>query len=264
VALQISRRRLVHTPAISAEWTRYAGLGREPGPEAEEPRTQIVMTLAGVFVYHVGRRRQLVDANRVAFVRAGQTSRDSHPRGGDVDCLVLTPGPELVDGVSLPHTALADPRLQLTAARLAAAPPEDAVARQEEALALLERALTAARARDPVEPTAARRLAERAKALLAPAGPLLSLPSLARRLAVSPAYLTDAFRRAEGLPLVRYQQRLRLARALDELPRRDDLTALALDLGFSSHSHFSTAFRAAMGVTPSDYRRQTRRTIQRS
>ena len=34
----------------------------------------------------------------------------------------------------------------------------------------------------------------------------------------------------------------------------DDLTDLGLDLGFSSHSHFSAAFRAAYGRTPSAFR----------
>jgi AraC family transcriptional regulator len=263
------RQRLVDTPAVRADWTRYQGLPRDPTAEVDEPATQILITLAGAFVYWVGRQHRVVDANRVAFVRAGESSRDCHPGGaGDVDCLVLTPAPELVDGARLPLTAPASPSLQLAAARLVAtlrarADVEPLVA-EEEALRLMRAAL----APDPIDcapsPSAAQRLAERAKALLAPSGPPIALVALARRLSVSPAYLTDAFRRAEGLPLVRYQLRLRLVRALAELPRRDDLTALALDLGFSSHSHFSTAFRATMGVTPSEYRRQTRVAIQRS
>jgi AraC family transcriptional regulator len=56
------------------------------------------------------------------------------------------------------------------------------------------------------------------------------------------------------LPLYRYQLRLRLARALDLLARHDDLTTLSLDLGFSSHSHFSAAFRQAYGRSPSEFR----------
>jgi AraC-like DNA-binding protein len=54
---------------------------------------------------------------------------------------------------------------------------------------------------------------------------------------------------AEGLPLYRYQLRLRLARALDLLAQYDDLTTLSLDLGFSSHSHFSAAFREAYAAS---------------
>jgi len=59
----------------------------------------------------------------------------------------------------------------------------------------------------------------------------------------------------EGVPLYRYQLRLRLARALDLIAQYDDLSALGLDLGFSSHSHFSAAFRAVYGRTPSEFRR---------
>jgi AraC-like DNA-binding protein len=64
-------------------------------------------------------------------------------------------------------------------------------------------------------------------------------------------YLTQLFQQVEGVPLYRYQLRLRLARALDLLAECDDLTALALELGFSSHSHFSAAFRQLYGQSPS-------------
>jgi AraC-like DNA-binding protein len=42
------------------------------------------------------------------------------------------------------------------------------------------------------------------------------------------------------------------------LPHASDLTALAFDLGFSSHSHFSAAFRRAFGCTPSAFRESMR------
>ena len=51
---------------------------------------------------------------------------------------------------------------------------------------------------------------------------------------------------------------LRLGRALVELPNATDLTTLAFDLGFSSHSHFAAAFRRAFGCTPSHFRESTR------
>jgi AraC-like DNA-binding protein len=52
--------------------------------------------------------------------------------------------------------------------------------------------------------------------------------------------------------------RLRLARALDLLGQYDDLTSLSMDLGFSSHSHFSSTFRQAYGRTPAEFRRSVR------
>lgn len=47
---------------------------------------------------------------------------------------------------------------------------------------------------------------------------------------------------------------MRLARALDLLAGYDDLSALAQDLGFSSHSHFAAAFQQAYRRTPSEFR----------
>ena len=60
------------------------------------------------------------------------------------------------------------------------------------------------------------------------------------------------------MPLYRYQTLLRLCRALDRLPDQDDITDLAFELGYSSHSHFSAVFRSALGTTPSLYRSQAR------
>jgi AraC family transcriptional regulator len=81
-----------------------------------------------------------------------------------------------------------------------------------------------------------------------------TLAEVASEVGVSPVYLTQSFQQVEGVPLYRYQMRLRLARALDLLGEYDDLSALALDLGFSSHSHVSAAFQQAYGRTPSEFR----------
>jgi AraC-like DNA-binding protein len=44
--------------------------------------------------------------------------------------------------------------------------------------------------------------------------------------------LTQAFKRSEGVPPTVTKTQLRLGRALAQLPDRDDITDLALDLGF--------------------------------
>jgi AraC family transcriptional regulator len=67
------------------------------------------------------------------------------------------------------------------------------------------------------------------------------------------------FQRVEGIPLYRYHLRLRLARALDLIAQYEDLSALAADLGFSSHSHFAAAFRQAYGRSPTEFRQSARR-----
>jgi AraC-like DNA-binding protein len=81
-----------------------------------------------------------------------------------------------------------------------------------------------------------------------------TLGEIAAEVRGSPVYLTQVFQQVEGVPLYRYQLRLRLAKALDLMPQYEDLSALSHDLGFSSHSHFSAAFRQAYGRSPSEFR----------
>ena len=42
------------------------------------------------------------------------------------------------------------------------------------------------------------------------------------------------------------------------IPEYDDLSALALNLGFSSHSHFAAAFKQAYGRSPSAFQQSAR------
>ena len=100
--------------------------------------------------------------------------------------------------------------------------------------------------------------------MLATTRELLSLSQVANAVGASPAYLTDLFHKTEGMPIYRYQTRLRLAKAFGRLPHADDITQLALDLGFSSHGHFSSTFRSTFGMTPSAYRETTRKRIART
>jgi AraC-like DNA-binding protein len=52
--------------------------------------------------------------------------------------------------------------------------------------------------------------------------------------------------------LAGYRQALRLRTALERLPlSAGELTTLALELGFSSHSHFTASFTREYGVPPS-------------
>jgi AraC-like DNA-binding protein len=78
---------------------------------------------------------------------------------------------------------------------------------------------------------------------------------LARAVALSPFRLCRAFRAQTGETMTAYRHSLRLRLALDRLrDRRVDLTMLALDLGYASHSHFTAAFRRHFGITPSAFR----------
>lgn len=80
------------------------------------------------------------------------------------------------------------------------------------------------------------------------------LAQTAGALGVSRSSLASAFRALERVSFHRYTLNLRLARAAALLPTCNDLARLAHDLGFASHSHFSTAFHRWAGRTPSAYR----------
>lgn len=82
----------------------------------------------------------------------------------------------------------------------------------------------------------------------------VGLAELAQVFGLSSFHLLRVFRRETGLTPHQYALQLRLRRTLLELegaPPR--LATLAADAGFSSPGHFSSAFRAAWGLTPQQY-----------
>jgi AraC family transcriptional regulator len=87
----------------------------------------------------------------------------------------------------------------------------------------------------------------------------LSLADIARLARVSVFHLCRVLRRLTGLALHEYRTELRLRHALGPLEEaRPDLTQIALDVGFSSHSHFTETFRREFGLTPSAFIRDRR------
>jgi AraC-like DNA-binding protein len=86
----------------------------------------------------------------------------------------------------------------------------------------------------------------------------MGLSELASEVGSSMYHLSRIFRRQTGVPLHAWRMCLRLNEALNRLceATATDLSALSLELGFSSHSHFTAAFRRAFGVPPSAVRKQ--------
>lgn len=82
-----------------------------------------------------------------------------------------------------------------------------------------------------------------------------SLDDLSSELGVSPFHLCRVFRQRTGSTIHGFRMRLRLRYALERLDEGSaDLSRTALELGFSSHSHFTSAMRSRFGVTPSAVR----------
>ncbi len=82
-----------------------------------------------------------------------------------------------------------------------------------------------------------------------------SLTRLQDHFGVSAFRLCRVFRRVTGSSIHGYLVSVRLRASLERIePRAVDLSSVAKDLGFSSHSHFTLAFRRSFGVSPSAWR----------
>lgn len=96
----------------------------------------------------------------------------------------------------------------------------------------------------------------RARIAADPAAPT-SLRVLATAAGMTPFRLCRAFSRVTGETMTSYRTRLRLLSSLERLRAGESITDIALAFGFSSHSHYTAAFRIAFGVPPMRWRRQT-------
>lgn len=84
----------------------------------------------------------------------------------------------------------------------------------------------------------------------------LTSSTLASSLGMGVVRFVREFKRTFAATPHQYLHQRRLARAREMMLATDaTLTTIAVETGFASHSHFSTAFRAEMGMSPSHYRR---------
>lgn len=144
----------------------------------------------------------------------------------------------------LPHAAfdLADEAGLIQALRGLAADPVD----WSTARARLEKLLQGAD-RAPVD----RRVANALSLLHASPHDRPSLAALASRAGLSESRLRHLFKATTGVPLRRYRIWVAMRMALQSLARGGSITTAALDAGFASSAHFSTAFRDMFGMEPS-------------
>ena len=83
----------------------------------------------------------------------------------------------------------------------------------------------------------------------------IRLNDVARAAHLSSFHLCRVFRRLTGLSLHQYVSQLRLRTSLELMANgKCDLSSLALRLGFSSHSHFTSTFTRTFNVPPSRLR----------
>jgi AraC family transcriptional regulator len=268
---------LLQSPTITIRDTYCSGGPAHDRDRVEEcaKTTQLVFPYRGVYVRHLGSDQAVAEANQVMFFNANEGYRVSHPvPGGDANLTVvisesvlreLAPASYLRDGNGDgANLAFRQQRLRIDARAQALVAMLRHSLRQKIAepleaesltLTLVQRSLGLRTTHAAGASIGRQRLVDRIKLVLASdLARRWTLTEIASEVRGSPVYLTQVFQQVEGQPLYRYQLRLRLARALDLLAEYDDLTALSLELGFSSHSHFSAAFRGAYGRSPSEFR----------
>lgn len=82
---------------------------------------------------------------------------------------------------------------------------------------------------------------------------------IARAASLHPKYAMNLFRKSTGMTLIKYLTLLRLSRAQAMLMTgKDNILQIAMESGFGSVSAFNKAFRQISGMSPSDFRRDTR------
>jgi transcriptional regulator GlxA family with amidase domain len=83
----------------------------------------------------------------------------------------------------------------------------------------------------------------------------LTIREIAGKVGLTPYHVCRLFRSATGTTLHQYRQRLRLRGSLESvIESRRLLVDIALDSGFASHSHFTSAFHREFAETPSAVR----------
>jgi len=262
---------LLKSETVTIRETHCLGSCRHRSAEECTTSTQLVFPYRGVYVRHLGDDQAVAEANQVLFFNANEGYQISHPvAGGDASVTLVISEPQLdelapraflrggarlafrrqrlrIDARAQVLVALLRHRLRHGIAEILEA--------ESMALMLARRALGLSTSHAAGASFGRQRLVDRAKLVLAgDVARRWTLAEIAAEMHCSPVYLTQVFQQVEGLPLYRFQLRLRLARALDLIAQYDDLTTLGLDLGFSSHSHFSATFRAAYGRSPSEFR----------
>jgi AraC family transcriptional regulator len=223
----------------------------------------LVLPRRGFFRYHAGGRNILIDANTALLFHPDEPYRISHPSDDGDDCTALRFTPDVVADAlgfaserSCAWTLRARTHRALHRNARAALEASDPLSRDEHALDVLTilahgTSVVVNDARDRATIDAVR------ERLAADLGGRATLAEIAGGVHLSPYHLARRFRAHTGTSLHQYRLALRLNVGLTRLWDGDtDLTALALDLGFASHAHFTAAFSAAYGYSPTAARRE--------
>lgn len=259
---------------------RFTDSGPIPQPLFVFPRTSVV-------IRHKGQPPVTADPCTVTFYNRGQryTREPLDPRGDHCEWFAVRPGvleellagfdPAVEERPGRPFDRThgrSDSRSyaaqRAIARHLAAADDPDPLAVDEAVLAVLDRVLALTYGHGAAGSdagTGGHPLVQRVRTYLQDHFRETStLDEIADAVGSSVFHLCRVFKRETGRTIHAYRQELRLRHGLELIAEPgSNLSAVAHRLGFSSHSHFSAAFKAAFDTTPSRFRRHpTRRRIR--
>jgi AraC family transcriptional regulator len=262
------------------------------GPMREEyaDSDHIVLMRRGTFCRHFGHcRSDNADINRTVFFSKDSTYRVSHPADCGDRGTVLVPSPEILTEVVLelapelvhngrmfpsatgPCSSQTFRRHRFIIDALQTKFPFDQLLIDEAALSLFRGVLQdvlgpgerlhGKRRKTSTRSTHAEQV-EFAKVYLSENASMhVNLHNVASAVGLSPFHLSRIFKEHTGLTVHRYLSQMRLRMSVECLSANaqdKDLGRLALDLGYSSHSHFSDSFQREFQCAPSEFRSDNR------
>lgn len=279
-----ARTTLFASESVSVGATRCRPASEGAGAECLSGAAVIAFPRRGLFVLHVRGERFLADPNQVILQNPGDVFRSSHPGSVGDDTTWFALSADVIRDAAAPF----DPRVEerpdepFVLTHIASDPRTfllqrlafehctkhqvtDPLFLQEIGITIAQRVVATAyrtvgaavrhQARaDTLR--AHRECAEHVKVMLASRfQDRLTLEEIAADVHVAPCHLCRLFRRYTGLPIHRYLNRIRLRASINRfLDPAANLSGVATDMGFASHSHFSDAFRKEFGLTPSAVR----------
>jgi AraC family transcriptional regulator len=266
---------IVRKPLFASGPIRIASFAADPASDAcgdvERQDTHVmVLPYAGVFAKHESPGKHVVGTpSHAVFIAADVPYRLAFPGAiGDRAIILrfddaLVPGEiDRRPGERLGSHGLLSAKTMVrrdVLRRELADPAADPLEIEALALELLSLCIGALRHEPRQAPSATHmrrsRAVERVKEAVAVAPARgWTVASLAKTANLSPFHLCHVFRELTGVSIYDYVLRERLAQALRAVLDGGDITSIALEAGFASHSHFTARFKRFFGVTPSALR----------
>jgi AraC family transcriptional regulator len=241
------------------------------GTQGAEP-ARFIFTRRGSFAVHVGARTYFARPGQAILLQKNVEYRISHPDIDGCDCCTdIWIDDAMLDSLDMIGVATApcrefshDLQFQKTHVEMmlgfrhGGGMPDEA---EEVLFDTLDSLLQSCAATRPRARQAgmARQVARVEEAIIGNTGENLDVHKLAQLAGCSSFHLCRIFRNSTGQSLRQFRLQHRLGNALGRLgDGEEDLAALACDVGFSSHSHMTEAFRQSLGISPSELREDLR------